>query len=461
MVGGRGGGRRARARASSATPDPILEADIHSRGISEADRCMLLGKKPHLVGNGMNNLRVPEPIVLRMPVPKKVGALVYRRTHQECQVFLAESVEVEAHDLGARPVHGVHSVPIHEVPKRPASPIGAEIADPVLIEGGQNLSAAVIALTKGGAGPQLGPKAGQLEHARRRIGHQPEDGRLGPARGTSNLEGDGRRARETQRRHHGADRDPPRGRRRRASEGAARQHAVSLAIATDGAVVNDGPSGPWCDAVSREGAPTSKWPSLEPSLEPGGDAADPLAGPDDRARPGPPRALNAVLSVRRPGLPEVKVPVTSGLVIGRSPALADLVLDDELVSRRHARVHVDTRGYFRLDDLGSRNGIRFADRTVRRLNLVDGDTFCIGKTELTFSAEMPRFAAATPEPPPRVDTLMVDAAVPVPDPVPDPGDGLEGAEQLAWKRSPRRGGDLASPSPGSAKSERGSPPTSG
>ncbi len=159
--------------------------------------------------------------------------------------------------------------------------------------------------------------------------------------------------------------------------------------------------------MDRPGAPTSLWPSHR-----------------EEAGAGP-----ATLRVRRPGLPEVEIPVPrSGLVIGRAAALADLVLDDDLVSRRHARLAVDPRGYFRLEDLGSRNGIRFADRTVRRLNLVDGDVFHIGKAELRFEAAMPRIAPP-PEPSAPVDPLLVDEEVPVP----EPSDGLEGIEQLGWK----------------------------
>lgn len=171
--------------------------------------------------------------------------------------------------------------------------------------------------------------------------------------------------------------------------------------------------------MTREGAPTSKWPALSGSSD-----ASKAAG----------EGGTAYLRVRRPDLPEVRVRATSGLVIGRSAALADLVLDDDLVSRRHAQLHIDPRGYFRLEDLDSRNGLRFQGRTVKRLNLVDGDVFHVGKTEFEFSAEMSRLPDRQPEPSPEVDRLLVDADVAVPAPLEkDPGDGLEGIEQLSWK----------------------------
>lgn len=181
--------------------------------------------------------------------------------------------------------------------------------------------------------------------------------------------------------------------------------------------------------MSRDGAPTSQW-----------QAHDTFEGSPD-----PERARGKLL-VRRPGLPEVEVEVRPGLVIGRSPALADLVLDDELVSRKHAELHVDPRGYFRLQDLGSRNGIRFADRMVRRLNLVDGDVFAIGKTELVFTAAKPRLVRVAVEPPPRVDTIMVDSKIAVPEPLPEPepGDGLDAIQQLGWNT---RSGSLEPPRP--------------
>lgn len=143
----------------------------------------------------------------------------------------------------------------------------------------------------------------------------------------------------------------------------------------------------------------------------------------------PPLSRKAELAVRRPKLPEVVVEVDKNLVIGRSAALCDLVIDDESVSRRHAELLRDPKGYFRLQDLGSVNGIQFEGRMVRRLNLVHGDVFSIGGTELKFSAEMPRLAPPPDEPP--VDPMMEDAQIKVPEP-PEPSDGMEGIEQLSW-----------------------------
>jgi pSer/pThr/pTyr-binding forkhead associated (FHA) protein len=156
--------------------------------------------------------------------------------------------------------------------------------------------------------------------------------------------------------------------------------------------------------MSRRGAPTGKWPSLPPQLV--------TAEEHPTLAESKPR-----LVVRRPDVPEVVLPIQKPeFLIGRLASEVDLALDDELVSRRHARLIADQRGYFRLEDLGSRNGISYLGRFVRRLNLVDGDEFEIGKTRFVFRAELKRYqlAAARPEPPRRSETVFGDVDVPRP-----------------------------------------------
>ena len=139
----------------------------------------------------------------------------------------------------------------------------------------------------------------------------------------------------------------------------------------------------------------------------------------------------AKLIVRRPDVPEVEIPIEKNeFLIGRLAAEVDLVLDDDLVSRKHAVLTVDDRGYFQLRDLESKNGITYQGRMVRRLNLLDGDVFHIGKTEMTFRAKIQRYAAPAPpkEAPPRSDSVMADVEVPPPKPEPKPPQG-GGAEE--------------------------------
>ncbi len=85
------------------------------------------------------------------------------------------------------------------------------------------------------------------------------------------------------------------------------------------------------------------------------------------------------------------------VTIGRDP-LADLPLDDELISRRHCRVGFTDGEYF-VEDLASTNGTRLNEAAVLgRLRLRPGDRIHLGGSivkfahaedaELTFHAEM-------------------------------------------------------------------------
>jgi predicted component of type VI protein secretion system len=68
--------------------------------------------------------------------------------------------------------------------------------------------------------------------------------------------------------------------------------------------------------------------------------------------------------------------------IGRDPA-AEFALDDELVSRRHARVAWDPRGHATLEDLGSRNGTFLNGQPLQGLaSLMSNDTILVGVTVL-------------------------------------------------------------------------------
>jgi len=72
---------------------------------------------------------------------------------------------------------------------------------------------------------------------------------------------------------------------------------------------------------------------------------------------------------------------TGGVVIGRS-ASANLVLDDEFASSRHAQL-VLNQGQWQLEDLGSTNGTFFANkRMTGPVMLKDGSSFRIGNTTL-------------------------------------------------------------------------------
>jgi DNA-binding winged helix-turn-helix (wHTH) protein len=94
-------------------------------------------------------------------------------------------------------------------------------------------------------------------------------------------------------------------------------------------------------------------------------------------------------------------------VIGRDDAAA-LWIDDDLVSRRHARIVVDEKGAV-LEDLGSKNGTRLRGKRIRSpARLADEDLITIGPASMIFRVlhETGSTASASPlregeVPPPR------------------------------------------------------------
>lgn len=70
------------------------------------------------------------------------------------------------------------------------------------------------------------------------------------------------------------------------------------------------------------------------------------------------------------------------IVIGRSSDL-DMVLVEDMVSRKHAKIVTDEKGVS-IQDLGSTNGTFVNDEPVRERTLDDGDRITIGETVLEF-----------------------------------------------------------------------------
>ncbi len=84
------------------------------------------------------------------------------------------------------------------------------------------------------------------------------------------------------------------------------------------------------------------------------------------------------------GPPELRgttVPVTGPVVIGRSPG-ADIVIGDDFVSGKHAKVHPQGDEIV-IEDLGSTNGTLLnGQRLTRAQTLRPGDIIDIGSTRL-------------------------------------------------------------------------------
>lgn len=81
---------------------------------------------------------------------------------------------------------------------------------------------------------------------------------------------------------------------------------------------------------------------------------------------------------------EFELPPEGDTTIGRSRGV-DLILDDSLISRRHARVSVSGDGAT-IEDLGSRNGILVNTERVTTAELRPGDEIRIGQTTLELVA---------------------------------------------------------------------------
>ncbi len=95
-------------------------------------------------------------------------------------------------------------------------------------------------------------------------------------------------------------------------------------------------------------------------------------------------AAGPALQIRSGGGREGELVVleTDVLTIGRNPD-NHLFLDDVTVSRRHARILRDGRGYL-IEDLRSLNGTYVNRRRIERHRLRDGDELQIGKYKLVF-----------------------------------------------------------------------------
>ena len=75
----------------------------------------------------------------------------------------------------------------------------------------------------------------------------------------------------------------------------------------------------------------------------------------------------------------------AALTIGRS-SRCDLQLDEESVSRQHARIEADSSGVYRISDLGSTNGTYVNDVAQKTTTLHHGDQIQIGRSILKFLA---------------------------------------------------------------------------
>ncbi|MHA7632618.1 FHA domain-containing protein [Corallococcus sp. M7] len=117
-------------------------------------------------------------------------------------------------------------------------------------------------------------------------------------------------------------------------------------------------------------------------------------------------------------------------IFGRDEKEADVILKDDLVSRKHAKVRRDWSGTH-VEDLGSRNGIKVNKKRVNRKALKDGDELEIGATRFVYvdPAEPPdepavslssESSAVAPAPSPPRPSPPKREEPPPPEPEPEP-----------------------------------------
>lgn len=86
--------------------------------------------------------------------------------------------------------------------------------------------------------------------------------------------------------------------------------------------------------------------------------------------------------------------IESGHKIGRNRG--DIIIEDEKISGQHAQFELDNKGQFVLIDLDSSNGIVIGNRRVKRVAMMPGVVFRLGRTSFQVTsveeAQAPEFA---------------------------------------------------------------------
>ncbi|WP_163996739.1 FHA domain-containing protein [Pyxidicoccus caerfyrddinensis] len=116
------------------------------------------------------------------------------------------------------------------------------------------------------------------------------------------------------------------------------------------------------------------------------------------------------------------------VVFGRDEKEVDVVLKDDLVSRKHAKIRRDWSGTH-VEDLGSRNGIKVNKKRVNRKALKDSDELEVGATRFLYVD--PSEPAEEPVP------LSTDIKAPPPSPQrPGPSRQMKAVEEPAEEPAP-------------------------
>ncbi|MBN8231397.1 FHA domain-containing protein [Corallococcus macrosporus] len=150
-------------------------------------------------------------------------------------------------------------------------------------------------------------------------------------------------------------------------------------------------------------------------------------------------------------------------IFGRDEKEADVILKDDLVSRKHAKVRRDWSGTH-VEDLGSRNGIKVNKKRVNRKALKDGDELEIGATRFVYvdPAEPPdepavslssESSAVVPAPSPPRPSPPKREEPPPPEPEPEPEPAPAPPEEPAASEEPQPDGSSEEPQPDAGMGE--------
>ena len=123
------------------------------------------------------------------------------------------------------------------------------------------------------------------------------------------------------------------------------------------------------------------------TILPGGTVFRPAADPGAGVRLVPIGAGRTII------LPAGRISSPSGCIIGREPG-NDGVIDENTVSKRHARLTLDASGRLVIEDLGSSNGSWKKGAKITREAFVSGETVRFGSAE--FKIEFPASLARQP-----------------------------------------------------------------
>lgn len=128
--------------------------------------------------------------------------------------------------------------------------------------------------------------------------------------------------------------------------------------------------------------PTVPPPPPPPPSEPIAPQPRPVAATQPVNPEPPPQAWLVVRSGPRVGT-QFGLGVSRPNVVGRDPNKADIIIDEESVSREHARVRFEN-GQFVIYDMASTSGTLVNGNAVQRQMLYDNDRINLGRVELVY-----------------------------------------------------------------------------